>query len=90
MLKHLTMINVKLTAGKKALPAKPGDATISFSFTGKSKEESYESKYLLKEQAFKHLNDVLKVLSPSPKETLVPGKLIRISLDDVRDIFNYQ
>jgi hypothetical protein len=164
-------VNPKLTAGKKALPAKPGDATISFSFTGKIKEERYESKYLLKEQAwtgrpgrpsnpglvlyamadgsfavwdparnywrtqdgvdvqdrrpayvfspnevwdglpgpegtwlcnglirdwagwqkgkgqaFTHLKDVLKVLSPSPKETLVPGKLIRISLDDVRDI----
>lgn len=44
-------VNPKLTAGKKALPAKSGDATISFSFTGKTKEESYESKYLLKEQA---------------------------------------
>lgn len=35
---------------------------------------------------FKHLKDVLKVLSPSTKETLEPGGLTRISLDDVRDI----
>jgi predicted ATPase len=45
-------INPKLTAGKKALPSGPGKATISFSFTGKSKEESYESSYLRKEQAW--------------------------------------
>ncbi len=164
-------INPKLTAGKKALPAGPGDATISFSFTGKSKKESYESSYLRKEQAwagrpgrptnpglvlyamadgsfavwdparnywrtqdgldvqdrrpayvfspnevwdglpasdgtwlcnglirdwagwqkekgqpFKYLKDVLKVLSPSSRETLQPGELTRISLDDVRDM----
>lgn len=164
-------INPKLTAGKKALPAGPGDATISFSFTGKSKKESYESSYLRKEQAwagrpgrptnpglvlyamadgsfavwdparnywrtqdgldvqdrrpayvfspnevwdglpasdgtwlcnglirdwagwqkekgqsFKYLKDVLKVLSPSAMETLQPGELTRISLDDVRDM----
>lgn len=164
-------INPKLTAGKKAQPAGPGDATISFSFTGKSKKESYESSYLRKEQAwagrpgrptnpglvlyamadgsfavwdparnywrtqdgldvqdrrpayvfspnevwdglpasdgtwlcnglirdwagwqkekgqpFKYLKDVLKVLSPSSTETLQPGKLTRISLDDVRDM----
>jgi predicted ATPase len=164
-------INPKLTAGKKALPAGPGDATISFSFTGKSKKESYESSYLRKEQAwagrpgrptnpglvlyamadgsfavwdparnywrtqdgldvqdrrpayvfspnevwdglpasdgtwlcnglirdwagwqkekglpFKYLKDVLKVLSPSSTETLQPGELTRISLDDVRDM----
>lgn len=36
-------INPKLTAGKKALPAGPGEARISFSFISKSKEESYES-----------------------------------------------
>ena len=164
-------VNPKLTAGKKALPDKPGDATISFSFTDKNKIESYESKYLLKEQAwtghpgrppnpglvlyamsdgsfavwdparnywrtqngvdvqnrrpayvfspnevwdglpgpegtwlcnglirdwagwqkengqaFRHLTDVLGILSPSSKEKLVPGELTRISLDDVRDI----
>lgn len=35
---------------------------------------------------FKQLKEVLKVLSPSTKETLELGDLIRISLDDVRDI----
>ena len=44
--------NAKLTAGKMALPSSDGDATISFSFIGKSKEESYESKFLRKEQAW--------------------------------------
>ena len=164
-------INPKLTAGKKALPASEGEAKISFSFTGKSKEESYESSFLRKEQAwtgrpgrpanpglvlyamsdgsfsvwdphrnywftrdgldvqervpayvfspkevwdglqdesgswicnglirdwagwqkergapFKHLKQVLEVLSPSANEKLEPGSLTRISLDDVRDI----
>lgn len=165
-------INPKLTAGKKALPAGPGEALISFSFTGKSKRESYESTYLRKEQAwtgrpgrptnpglvlyamadgsfavwdparnywrttpdgvdvqdrrpafvfspnevwdglpaadgtwlcnglirdwagwqkengqpFKYLKEILKVLSPSDKETLEPGTLTRISIDDVRDM----
>ncbi|MGP8320119.1 MAG: AAA family ATPase [Methanosarcinaceae archaeon] len=164
-------VNPKLTAGKKALPAKRGVATISFSFTDKNKRESYESEYLLKEQAwtghsgrpsnpglvlyamadgsfavwdparnywrtqdgvdvqnrrpayvfspnevwdglpgpegtwlcnglirdwagwqkengqaFKHLTDVLNILSSSSKEKLVPGELTRISLDDVRDM----
>ncbi len=164
-------VNPKLTAGKKALPTKPGNATINFSFTDKNKIESYQSKYLLKEQAwtghperpanpglvlyamadgsfaiwdparnywrtqngvdvqnrrpayvfspnevwdglpgpegtwlcnglirdwagwqkengqaFKHLTDVLNILSPSSEEKLVPGELTRISLDDVRDI----
>ena len=45
-------INPKLTAGKKALPAKHGEAKISFSFTSKSKEENYDSSYLRKEQAW--------------------------------------
>lgn len=45
-------INPKLTAGKKALPAGPGEATIGFSFTGKSKKEIYESAFLRKEQAW--------------------------------------
>jgi len=164
-------INPKLTAGKKALPATAGDAKISFSFSSKSKEESYDSTYLRKEQAWtgragrpanpglvlyamsdgsfalwdphrnywrtqdgldvqdrtpayvfspaevwdglpgkdntwlcnglvrdwagwqkekgaslKHLKEVLKVLSPSSKESLEPGDLTRISLDDVRDM----
>lgn len=164
-------INPKLTSGKKALPATPGKASISFSFTGKSKTERYESTYLPKEQAwtgrqgrpsnpglvlyamtdgsfavwdparnywrtkdgvdiqerlpayvfsptevwdglpgqgntwlcnglvrdwagwqkergapFKHLKDLLEVLSPSSKEKLEPGDLTRISLDDVRDM----
>lgn len=164
-------INPKLTAGKKALPADIGDATISFSFTGKSKEASYESKYLRPVQAWagppgrpanpglvlyamsdgsfavwdparnnwrtqdgvdvqdrspayvfnpaevwdglpgqgntwlcnglirdwagwqkekgaplKHLKEVLKVLSPSSREILEPGDLIRISIDDARDM----
>lgn len=164
-------INPKLTSGKKALPAGTGETKICFSFTGKSKEEQYESKYLAKEQSwtgrpgrpsnpglviyamsdgsfavwdparnywrtqdgidvqerrpayvfsptevwdglpaqdntwlcnglirdwagwqkengtpYKRLRGVLKVLSPSKKETLEPGNLTRISLDDVRDM----
>lgn len=39
-----------------------------------------------KGSAFKNLCAVLEVLSPSTKEPLVPGKLTRISLDDVRDM----
>jgi predicted ATPase len=35
---------------------------------------------------FKRLKGVLKVFSPSNKETLEPGDLTRISLDDVRDM----
>jgi hypothetical protein len=38
-------INSSLTAGKKALPAAPGDSMILFSFMGKSKKEEYESAY---------------------------------------------
>jgi len=45
-------INSKLTAGKKALPATDAEAKISFSFSSKSKEESYDSSYLRKEQAW--------------------------------------
>jgi hypothetical protein len=45
-------INPRLTAGKKALPADKGEATIEFSFTGKSKEETYISKYIPKDQAW--------------------------------------
>ncbi len=165
-------INTDLTAGKKALPAETEcEAKISFTFSSKSKEESYDSSYLRKEAAWtgrsgrpanpglvlyamsdgsfalwdpcrnywrtqdgldvqdrapayvfspaqvwdglpgkgntwlcnglvrdwagwqkekgaplKHLKEVLKVLSPSNKETLEPGDLTRISLDDVRDM----
>lgn len=45
-------INSSLNAGKKALPASTGDASISFSFTGKSKKERYESTFIRKEQAW--------------------------------------
>ncbi len=45
-------INPKLTAGKKALPASDVKATISFSFTSKSKDETYESNFLRKEQTW--------------------------------------
>jgi hypothetical protein len=37
-------------------------------------------------EAFRQLSEVLTTLSPSPTETLAPGQLTRISLDDVRDI----
>ena len=36
--------------------------------------------------AFEHLCKVLKALSPSENENIVPGKLTRVSLDDARDI----
>jgi predicted ATPase len=45
-------INTKLTAGKKALPARDGEASISFSFTGKSKVEQYESSFVRREQSW--------------------------------------
>ena len=45
-------INPKLTAGKKALPAAAGEASISFSFTGKSKVEQYESSFVRREQSW--------------------------------------
>lgn len=45
-------INPKLTAGKKALPAAAGDASISFSFSGKSKVEQYESSFVRREQSW--------------------------------------
>ncbi len=45
-------INPNLTAGKKALPASSGKASISFYFTGKSKRERYESTFIRKEQAW--------------------------------------
>jgi predicted ATPase len=164
-------INPDLTAGKKALPSSTGKAAISFSFTGKSKKERYESTFMRKEQAwtgrpgrpanpglvlyamadgsfavwdparnywrtqggidvqdrppayvfapnqvwdglpgsegnwlcnglirdwgswqkengrsFSNLRSVLKALAPSERESLIPGELTRISLDDVRDM----
>lgn len=45
-------VNPKLTAGKKALPAGPDEATIGFSFTSKSKDEAYQSSYMRREQAW--------------------------------------
>jgi predicted ATPase len=45
-------INPGLTAGKKALPAFPGEASISFSFTGKSQKERYVSTFIRSEQAW--------------------------------------
>ncbi|QAR32285.1 ATP-binding protein [Geovibrio thiophilus] len=39
-----------------------------------------------KGKSFKHLKQVLSVLSSSDNEKLEPGELARISLDDVRDI----
>lgn len=45
-------INPKLTAGKKALPAAAGEASISFSFSGKSKVEQYESSFVRREQSW--------------------------------------
>lgn len=39
-----------------------------------------------KGSAFERLSAVLSVLSPSATESLLPGKLTRISLDDVRDM----
>ncbi len=39
-----------------------------------------------KGRAFESLISVLEVLSPSSAEKMVPGSLIRISLDDVRDM----
>jgi len=45
-------VNAKLTSGKKALPSREGKASIKFTFGGKAKEESYESTYDRKEQAW--------------------------------------
>ena len=45
-------INPHLTSGKKALPTNGGDASISFSFTGKSKEDSYTSTFDRQAQAW--------------------------------------
>lgn len=43
-------INPKLTTGKKALPE--DDATIAFSFSGRVREEQYESRFLRRELAW--------------------------------------
>lgn len=45
-------INLKLTSGKKAMPATEGPASISFAFTGKMKPQHYESKFVRREQAW--------------------------------------
>ena len=45
-------INPQLTAGQKAIPRQPGEATIDFSFSGKSKDEQYLSTYQRREQAW--------------------------------------
>ena len=37
-------------------------------------------------EPFEYLKQILEVLSPSMKERLTPGKLVRIGLDDIRDI----
>ncbi len=45
-------INPLLTAGQKAIPRQSGEATIDFSFSGKSKDEQYLSTYQRREQAW--------------------------------------
>lgn len=45
-------INPQLTAGQKAIPRQSGEATIDFSFSGKSKDEQYLSTYQRREQAW--------------------------------------
>lgn len=45
-------INPLLTAGQKAIPRQSGEATIDFSFSGKSKNEQYLSTYQRREQAW--------------------------------------
>lgn len=45
-------VNPRLTAGRCALPAKEGPATIGFSFTSKVKTEDYASEYRPREQAW--------------------------------------
>jgi len=163
-------LNSSLTVGKKVSPPPKKKGEISFTFTGKSKDESYTSNYQPREEAwtgragrpanpglvlyamsdgsfalwdparnywqtknnvdvqerrpafvfspadvwdgledegsvlcnglvqdwatwqkeggeaFKLLKKVLKVLSPNEKEAMTPGKLGKLSLDDVRDI----
>lgn len=45
-------INVRLSAGQKAVPRHEGAANIDFSFTGKTKTEEYRSTYQRREQAW--------------------------------------
>lgn len=45
-------INPQLTAGQKAIPRESGEASIDFSFSGKSKDEQYLSIYQRREQAW--------------------------------------
>jgi len=45
-------VNPKLTSGKKALPRGEGEATIDFSFTGKSKPVEYVSSYARRDEAW--------------------------------------
>ncbi|MBA4500887.1 AAA family ATPase [Marinobacterium marinum] len=45
-------INPKLTVGKKVQPQRKGESSISFSFSGKVKEVSYESTYQRREEAW--------------------------------------
>lgn len=45
-------INPKLTTGNKALPRGAGDATIDFSFTGKTRPEQYVSNFLRPQQSW--------------------------------------
>jgi hypothetical protein len=45
-------INPKLTTGRKALPSEVGEASISFSFTAKSKREEYQSTFARREQSW--------------------------------------
>ncbi len=45
-------INPLLSGGKKALPLSPGKASIDFTITGNGKEETYESLYMRREQAW--------------------------------------
>ena len=45
-------VNPRLTTGKAALPSGPAEAKISFSFTGKTTTESYESSYSRHRQAW--------------------------------------
>lgn len=45
-------INPLLTAGQKAIPRQSGEASIDFSFSGRSKDEQYLSTYQRREQAW--------------------------------------
>jgi hypothetical protein len=45
-------VNPKLTAGRKALPANGGEASIAFAFTGKSRTEEYTSSFVRRDQAW--------------------------------------